>query len=665
MGAAVVSSILGGGQTLAQRASSGAANKQSSAGEDIRTNTDSRDESSLKSANAGADSSAAPQNDMLGRNDSAGESDVETVAEMMSGGRINNTAAAGIVASPELSRAFTELTGIELNGTNRENVMAVQEAARRRAYAAQDSERLAREAADEANADEAQAAETAAVRSSGYESYIRGIFLKGGASRAEATEILSSPQMRTTWEQMTGKTLPESSKSAAKMIMETRRDVSKLNAAAQGGAWHDAMWYGDKGATSAPKTSAAPSQHNIDNANASIYNDSTREGGVNDGTAGSNENTGIRVDGVLQRVDAGAAGGQNSPRGAGAAPVFRLSSDSQKALKQRGVVSFGLVDSSTDSAAFSSALDKARAADAKNGWAVTPKTADELSASQTRLIMSADKNAGIGVAADGDIEAVFKNQNGGPAKALDILMPAALEAGGNKLDCYGEFLARIYAQYGFVPVARVEFNPEYANEGWTPEKGTPYIYFMVHNGDSANDVIGKKGSYNYSAEALNSLPTFGKDAYDAAYKYRDSLITRGEAAGDVRSAGGAETPTAAQKATETGSAALKTAAAVGAAQGAKNAAGIPQHISIKDYSNNGSPVWSFLDYDDTAAQAEATQKAKGRMTAEGKVVTIFQSTLPVGGATELSAVLPYLRRHFNPRSPWGERLLPSLPSLKR
>ena len=36
--------------------------------------------------------------------------------------------------------------------------------------------------------------------------------------------------------------------------------------------------------------------------------------------------------------------------------------------------------------------------------------------------------------------------------------------------------------------------------------------------------------------------------------------------------------------------------------------------------------------------------------------SLFQSTLPVGGATSIPSVITLVSPHFNPRSPWGERL---------
>ena len=181
-------------------------------------------------------------------------------------------------------------------------------------------------------------------------------------------------------------------------------------------------------------------------------------------------------------------------------------------------------DSSTDNAAFSLALDNARTADEKNGWAVTPKSQEQLQGLRTYL--SKNRSAGFAISNDGDIEAVFSNKSAGaPRGTLKSMMPQAIAAGGNKLDCYGDFLANMYAGYGFIPVARVAFNQEFANPGWTPEKGTPYIYVMMHNGDSADTVVQNMGKYReYDINYLNALPTFDKDSYDNAIAYRDSLM---------------------------------------------------------------------------------------------------------------------------------------------
>lgn len=107
-----------------------------------------------------------------------------------------------------------------------------------------------------------------------------------------------------------------------------------------------------------------------------------------------------------------------------------------------------------DNAAFSFALDAARAADEKNGWAVSPQSESDLSEKQVKTYLSKDGAAGFGIAADGDIIGVFANKAAdAPKGALRSMMPNAIAAGGTKLDCYGLGLVRLYEQYGFIPVA--------------------------------------------------------------------------------------------------------------------------------------------------------------------------------------------------------------------
>lgn len=137
--------------------------------------------------------------------------------------------------------------------------------------------------------------------------------------------------------------------------------------------------------------------------------------------------------------------------------------------------------------------------------------------------MDADGTIGFVLADGGDIEGVFKNNLKNRTRhAMDGVMPQAIAAGGVKLDCYGKDLVRIYERYGFTPVARVEFNEQYANPGWDESKGTPYIYFMAHNGDSAETVAANIGQYPHMERSqLESLPTYGKEGYDQAlFEYR-------------------------------------------------------------------------------------------------------------------------------------------------
>lgn len=262
-------------------------------------------------------------------------------------------------------------------------------------------------------------------------------------------------------------------------------------------------------------------QPNIDNAensgytegNGGVSNDSNRmAGGMAEGVPGGQYVSG-------ERAEARGAG-----RGHQAFPRRDLSQSLQQAFQQSGVAATELYDFDADKAAFSAALDEARNADEKNGWCVTPQSAEKLQGKRT--YMDADGTIGFVLADGGDIEGVFKNNLKNRTRhAMDGVMPQAIAAGGVKLDCYGENLVGIYERYGFIPVARVEFNEEHANPGWNKSKGTPYVYFMMHNGDSAETVAESTRIYPHmTQEQLDALPTYGKDGYDQATAYRDSLL---------------------------------------------------------------------------------------------------------------------------------------------
>lgn len=280
----------------------------------------------------------------------------------------------------------------------------------------------------------------------------------------------------------------------------------------------------DEGGTS--KTSA---KLNIDNAEKSSYNGSKSENGgvLNEGTTDGNRvdrgvAEGIPLRQISDRTEASERHGENG-RGNQEFPRKHLSQSLDSAFKTSGVVATELYDYSGDSAAYSYALDAARNADKDNGWCVTPQSAEELAGKKLRM----DSKGSIGyVLADGDIEGVFKNpKTNTTRRALSGVIPQAISEGGIKLDCYGDGLVAVYEAYGFVPVARVEFNPEYANPGWDESKGRPFIYMMMHNGDSAETVVRNIGQYGHlSMEQLNALPTYNKDGYDDAAAYRDSLF---------------------------------------------------------------------------------------------------------------------------------------------
>lgn len=249
-------------------------------------------------------------------------------------------------------------------------------------------------------------------------------------------------------------------------------------------------------------------------------------GAAND-RAGSLGNSETRLAGVEQHNGEAATGRPEHGGVAANVGILRVSEKLQEAQRQRGTPTYAVSDTTSNPVRYEQALTAGRNSDPVNGGCVTPKSAQELREGNVRTFMNENGTVGVGVAPDGDIVAVFKNKNGGPRKALDTMMPIAIEQGGDRLDCYGDGLVDVYTRYGFEPVARVAFNEAYANDGWSSDKGTPYIYFMKHNGDSADTVVQKMGTYpEYTETQLDDLPTFGKNDYDKAMAYRDSLMAK-------------------------------------------------------------------------------------------------------------------------------------------
>ena len=190
---------------------------------------------------------------------------------------------------------------------------------------------------------------------------------------------------------------------------------------------------------------------------------------------------------------------------------------------------------------FSSALAQHKLDD-PHGAFVDAQSPEELKEKGAITIISPDGYTGAAVGTvgkeAGNIFGVFnnktKNKKGG---TMPFIMLHALEAGGNKLDCFDGVLSRNYTRYGFIPVARLLFNKEYAPEGWDYERdGTPDVVVWMHNGDSADTVARKymfsedEGGYHwYGPEEIKKLPLY--DDYEEALAYRDSLMAtrdRGE-----------------------------------------------------------------------------------------------------------------------------------------
>jgi hypothetical protein len=142
------------------------------------------------------------------------------IENLLNMGRVNNTFANEIIRDAELSKAFTDITGVTLEGTTEQKRNQIRNTVREYQVRSAENEELAKTAAEQAQTEQA-------IRDGGYTSYIRGIFAKG-ANVADAKEILRNPDMKAEWESITGKTLPTNEKSAIKMIQQTKRNPANI-----------------------------------------------------------------------------------------------------------------------------------------------------------------------------------------------------------------------------------------------------------------------------------------------------------------------------------------------------------------------------------------------------------------------------------------------------
>lgn len=290
-------------------------------------------------------------------------------------------------------------------------------------------------------------------------------------------------------------------------------------------------------------------QNTVDNAGETSYNENVngnidlQEEGTNYGRSnGETEQNGQfgndRADEGIQRnaeelsgFDNGiSSGGENTGGNSGLNREFLLiDNDSRQKLNNSGVTDNEFRDTSSNPELFSFALEEGKKNN-KNGIMVDSHTAQDLRDGNVRTFLSKDNNAGGAIEADGNIIAVFKNKQSASKQAGADIIITALENGGDRLDCYGKDLVRIYSKLGFEPVARVKFNKEYAAPGWDSNiHGEPDIYFMVHNGKSVSDVVNdftNGTSRNFTQEDLDALPYM---EYGEAKDYRDGLIEQRKA----------------------------------------------------------------------------------------------------------------------------------------
>lgn len=203
----------------------------------------------------------------------------------------------------------------------------------------------------------------------------------------------------------------------------------------------------------------------------------------------------------------------------GVTPRVNTDTAIRESLAQKGKAVYDMRNTD-DGVSFFNAITQAKKENPYGAY-VTAYNANDYTGFRTMLDDTG--KAGIAVKPDGDIISVFNNPTSGRKKAVSTLLINALDAGGTKLDNFDGTLSEKYEQHGFVPVARVAFDREYAPDGWNYERdGTPDVIFWVHNGDTPEQVAQKIGTYEHYD--TSRLPLFGD--YDSAQAYRDSLLER-------------------------------------------------------------------------------------------------------------------------------------------
>lgn len=196
-------------------------------------------------------------------------------------------------------------------------------------------------------------------------------------------------------------------------------------------------------------------------------------------------------------------------------------------MNKSGINDLKLKDTSNDNAAFSIALDKSKQSNPYGDY-VDSHDVSELTEKGTKTYLSEDAMAGVAIEKNGNITGVFKNAESKHRGAVKDLIITARENGGTKMDCYGAGLVWKYEELGYIPVAKVPFNPEYIDSP-VLMKDKPDVYVLMKNADSVDQVLNTYTGNGYklsNLEDLDKLPVF--DDYDEALKYRDGLLAKQE-----------------------------------------------------------------------------------------------------------------------------------------
>lgn len=153
-----------------------------------------------------------------------------------------------------------------------------------------------------------------------------------------------------------------------------------------------------------------------------------------------------------------------------------------------------------DAQAFYEATKAAKESDKEAGIQVELKSKEkiqEILDKGGRLLISKDGKVGMILESNGNAGGGFKNVTAEGKNLLKPLLLTAIKLGARYTDAYDTFLPEYYSKFGFKPYKRVEFNPEFAENGWedTILKSKPDIVVMYWDGGSREDIEKNYGKF--------------------------------------------------------------------------------------------------------------------------------------------------------------------------
>lgn len=131
---------------------------------------------------------------------------------------------------------------------------------------------------------------------------------------------------------------------------------------------------------------------------------------------------------------------------------------------------------------FANSVEKFQGENPEKGAFLSYHPPEEMQDHEIMKIEEEGIEAGAAVSPEGDLQNLHKFE--GPQGVGRNLVEEGIDRGGRTADCYAGYLNRVYRQHGFREVARQEFNPEFAPDGWNEEKyEQPDVVFMAYMPD--------------------------------------------------------------------------------------------------------------------------------------------------------------------------------------